>query len=674
MRMLEPLRIGPLELRNRVVMGAMHTRLETLDRPLERLTAFYRMRAAGQVGLILTGGVAPHAVGRVDADSAVLEDADGIDRYGYRHICEAVHAEGGAIALQILHAGRYAMVPEPVGPSSARARINPMAPRALSTAEVWQVVDQYANTARLARDAGFDGVEIMGSEGYLLNEFTSAYTNDRSDEFGGDRDGRFRLPVEIVKAVRAAVGPDFLVIYRISVIDLVPNGLTGDDVVDLALRIEAAGADALNTGIGWHESTVPTIAASVPRAAWMFAVRRVKQAVAIPVIASNRINSPDVAEAILTRGDADMVSMARPLLADPDFVRKLQLGRADLICPCIACNQACLDAVFNARAASCLVNPRAGREVEFSPTLTLPRSQRVAVVGAGPAGLAFAITAAERGHAVTLYEASDCIGGQLNLAGRIPGKSEFEQLLRYFHIMLGELAVDVRLSSRVGVQELIDAAYDRVVIATGTAPRAPEIRGLAHASVVSYADLLTGRATAGDRVAIIGAGGIGFDVAQFLLGDVQTSSEVPAFLAQWGVDVTLENPGGLLPDTALKRPISPRAVTLMQRSSGRLGRSLGRTTGWILRASLTRAGLRELAGVTYESIDDDGLHFLLDGEAQVLAVDTIVICAGQDSERTLHDALMDAGIAPLLIGGAHQAGELDAASAIDEATRAAFAL
>ncbi|MGW5150614.1 oxidoreductase [Rhodococcus koreensis] len=669
-QLLAPLELGPLTLPNRMVMGAMHTRLETLDRPVERLAAFYAARARGGVGLILSGGYAPHPDGRMDPESGVMDDDHEME--SHRAVCAAVHEAGGRIALQLLHAGRYAKVPECVGPSAARARINSYTPRVLDTAEVWEVIDQFVRSAELARDAGYDGVEIMGSEGYLINEFTSPRTNDRTDEFGGDLDGRLRLPVQIVQQVRDRLGPDFLVIYRISSIDLVEDGLTGDEIAELARRVEAAGADVINTGIGWHESAVPTIAASVPRAAWTFAARRVKDAVTVPVIASNRINNPDVAEALLADGSADLVSMARPLLADPDFAAKVRDGLSDEINTCIACNQACLDRIFTDRAASCMVNPRAGRELEFLTDAPVTR-KRIGIVGAGPAGMAYALTAAERGHTVTLYDSADELGGQWNMAKAVPGKNEFNEAIRYYRVRLERVGVDVRLGKPVDADELSAETYDEIILATGVTPRRPAIPGIDHPTVVSYVDVLTGQVVPGRRVAIIGAGGIGFDTAEYLVGKPELALDTDTFLRDWGV----ADPRNSLPgDVTDPAPETPPAheITMFQRRPERMGRGLGKSTGWILRSRLRKAGVAEITGARYDKIDDDGLHYTVGDQPHVHPCDTVIICAGQDSDRTLHDALTTRGVTATLIGGAHVAAELDAVAAIDQATRLAVTI
>ncbi len=668
--LLAPLRIAGTTLPNRMVMGAMHTRLETLDRPTERLAAFYAARARGEIALILTGGHAPVPEGVMDEGGLVLDRRDQLA--SHEPITREVRRAGGHIVLQILHAGRYAKVADCVAPSEGKARINTFAPRALATAEVWSTIDSYANTAALAQEAGYAGVEVMGSEGYLINEFTASVTNRRDDEFGGSFDNRIRFPLEIVKAVRARVGAAFIVIYRISSIDLVDGGMTAAEIAAFARRIQQAGADAINTGVGWHEAAVPTIAATVPRAAWAGAVRNVRQAVTIPVIASNRINTPQVAEALLASGAADMVSMARPLLADPDFARKTRLGRADEIAPCIACNQACLDHIFTERVATCLVNPRAGREIEFGDGVepaTSPR--RVAVVGAGPAGMTFAINAAGRGHTVTLFEAADQIGGQLVMARRVPGKSEFDGLLRWFEDTLTRNRVRVRIGTRVGADELARGGFDEIVIATGVLPRRPTIPGIDHPKVLGYVDVLGLGTEVGPRVAILGAGGVGFDVAEFLVGEPLESTDIGAFAQAWGVDPSIGVPGGVTRPAPFA---ARRQIHLFQRKPGTLGRSLGKSTGWILKAKLKRAGVTLTAGVTYEAIDDRGLHYTIDGQPRVLEVDHVILCTGQESNRVLHDELLARGVNARLIGGAAEAAELDARRAIDQATRLAITI
>ena len=655
-------------------MGAMHTRLETLDRPTERLAAFYAARARGEAALILTGGFAPNAEGRLDEEAQVLDQST--DLAPHRAVTDAVHAEGGLIALQILHAGRYGAHALCCGPSDVRARINPIVPRRMSAGDVWQTIDDIAATAALARQAGYDGVEIMGSEGYLINEFLAPATNDRDDEFGGSLENRARLACEVVSQVAQRVGPDFLLIYRISAIDLVPDGLTGDEVRTVARLVQEAGANLINTGIGWHESGVPTIAASVPRAAWTFATENVGAAVTIPVIASNRVNDPAVAEQLLAEGAAQLVSLARPFLADAAFAIKVRTGRAREIDSCIACNQACLDRTFTAQTATCLVNPRAGRELELPEPADAPTAsaRRIAIVGAGPAGLACAIDAAGRGHRVTLFEAADRIGGQLNLARVIPGKDEFNELLRYFAVQLELAGVELRLGSAVDAGTLAGEGFDHVVVAAGVTPRVPEIPGAGGENVISYVELLSGARTAGRRVAVIGAGGVGFDVAEFLVGDGREALDPGAFLRAWSVDPAMTAPGGLLgpPRGELRDP--GHEVTLLQRTEGRLGRTLGKTTGWVLKARLRQAGVEMIGGVAYEEISPAGVRFVHEGVSRLLEVDTVVLCAGQEPRRELYDALVARGVSAEVIGGADVAAELDAVRAIEQATRVALAL
>lgn len=667
--LLSSLQVAGVRLPNRMVMGAMHTRLETMDHPHERLAAFYATRAKGEVAMILTGGYAPVPEGVMDEGGLVLNSDEQLDEH--RVITSAVNNAGGRIILQILHAGRYAKVSTCVSPSPGKARINAFSPRPLSTEEVWATIESFARTSALAEATGYTGVEIMGSEGYLINEFTAALTNQRQDEFGGDFEKRIRFPLEIVKAVRARVSPGFMVIYRISAIDLMDGGMTGAQTADFARRIEAAGADLINTGIGWHESSVPTMAATVPRAAWIEAVRNVKQAVSIPVMASNRINAPDVAEELIASGAADLVSMARPLLADPEFARKTREGRADEINTCIACNQACLDRIFTDRVATCLVNPRAGREVEFVDART-DSPRKFVVVGGGPAGMAFAVNAAQRGHRVTLFDAGTELGGQLNMAKKVPGKNEFNELLRYFRVALERAGVAVHLGVRVQPDELAQRVqsgeFDEVVIATGVVPRMPEIRGIDHPKVVSYLDVLANDAPVGTKAAIIGAGGIGFDVAEYLVGNAQESLDPEAFMDAWGVDTAISGAGGLKPPTS---HASEHVVHMFQRKPESMGKNLGKSTGWILKAKLRKANVSMTAGANYDAVDDQGLHYSVNGEQRVLDVDTVILCAGQLSSRDLANDLIKRGVRVHVIGGAEVAAELDALRAIDQATRLA---
>jgi 2,4-dienoyl-CoA reductase (NADPH2) len=666
--LLSPLKVGAHTLPNRVIMGSLHTRLENEPDGVHRLAEFYAARARGGVGLIVTGGVSPNFEGRVEQGAWVLDSPEQL--VDHTPIVQAVHEAGAKIALQILHTGIYAKHDEIIGPSALRSVINPRQPRAFTVEQIEQTIEDFVNCAVLAQQAGYDGVEVMGSEGYLMTQFTASRTNKREDEWGGSLENRIRFPVEVVRRTRERVGPGLLIMYRISAIDLVEGGLSGNEIDRLAQALEQAGADVLNTGIGWHESVVPTIATSVPRAAFAFAAARLKKVVSIPVVASNRINMPSVAEEILERGQADMVSLARAFLADPDFVIKAANGRTDEINTCIGCNQACLDYIFTDRIASCLVNPKACHETEFTAAPPL-KKLKVAVVGAGPAGLACAITAAERGHQVQLFEAGNEVGGQLNLARRIPGKEqEFAELVRYFKTRLTTTGVRVHLNQRVEVATLVEQGFERIVIATGIKPRTPSIAGIEHAKVVSYTDVILGRAQVGERVAIIGTGGIGHDVAELLTsapGEPQTAEE---FLKAWGVDPTLRSAGGL---QASVMHGAQRKVVMLQRGTKKPGARLGKSTGWIHRTKLTKRGVTAVSGCTYEKIDDQGLHYSVSGERHVLEVDTIVLCAGQDSEQDLADGLAGKVLHLNLIGGARIATELDAMRAIDEGTRLAFA-
>ncbi|GLH72710.1 NADPH-dependent 2,4-dienoyl-CoA reductase [Geothrix limicola] len=656
--LLAPLDLGFTTLRNRVLMGSMHTNLEEAKDGFAKMAAFYAERARGGVGLIVTGGIAPNLRGRLTPFGSQLSWPWQVGKH--RKVTEAVHAAGGKIALQILHGGRYSYHPLSVGPSSVKSPITPFKPRELSARGVRATIRDYARCALLAQRAGYDGVEIMGSEGYLINQFIAARTNRRTDAWGGSFEHRMRFPVEVVKAVRAAVGPNFILIFRLSMLDLVPDGSSWEEVVQLAKAIEAAGATILNTGIGWHEARVPTIGAMVPRGAYAWVTKKLKGEVKIPLITTNRINTPEVAEEILAGGCADMVSMARPLLADPDFVKKAEEDRAADINTCIACNQACLDHVFEQKRATCLVNPRACFETElvFEPAIA---PKRIAVVGGGAAGLSFACHAAERGHVVTLFEAASELGGQLNLAKRVPGKEEFYETLRYFGRRLAAAGVTLRLGEAATVEAL--AEFEEVVLATGVRGRVPDIQGIDHPKVISYPDLLSGRKVAGQRVAIIGAGGIGFDVAEFLVHGNHAPS-VQRYLGEWGVDANHSHRGGLLPAPEPSEPA--RTVYLLQRKTDRMGADLGKTTGWIHRATLKAMKVKMQGGVHYERIDDEGL-WIRDGKdagSKCLAVDSVILCAGQVSVRDLVEPLEAAEKPIHLIGGADLAAELDAQRAI----------
>ena len=667
--LLAPLDLGFTTLPNRVLMGSMHVGLEEVKDGFARMAAFYAERAAGGVGLIVTGGIAPNDRGRPMPGGARLTNEAEAEKH--KPVTEAVHKAGGKIALQILHFGRYAYHGDLVAPSALQAPINPMKPQALSTEEVEQTIEDFVRCAALAQSAGYDGVEIMGSEGYLINEFIAARTNQRDDAWGGAYENRIRFPVEIVRRTRERVGRNFIIIYRLSMLDLVEGGSTLDEVVQLAQAVEAAGATIINTGIGWHEARIPTIATKVPRAAFGWVTRQLMGKVGIPLVATNRINTPEVAEQLLADGYCDMVSMARPFLADPLFVRKAAQGKADEINTCIGCNQACLDHTFAGKVTSCLVNPRACHETlrNIAPAKS---KGRIAVVGAGPAGLSFATTAAQGGFDVTLFDAADEIGGQFNIAKQIPGKEEFHETLRFYRRQIDLTGVTLKLGTRVDAQQLLAGGFDQVVLATGVTPRLPAIDGIDHAKVRGYLDVLRDKCAVGQTVALIGAGGIGFDVAEYLLHSGTSPSQDPAkFFAEWGVDTTYAGRGGLKP-AQIEPP--PRKLVLLQRKASKVGEGLGKTTGWIHRTSLKHRHVEMVPGVTYRRIDDAGLHITVDGHDRVIAADTIVVCAGQEPQRELQAALQAAGLPVHLIGGADEAAELDAKRAIQQGFALAVAL
>jgi 2,4-dienoyl-CoA reductase (NADPH2) len=671
--LLAPLDLGFTTLPNRVLMGSMHTGLEDRREDYPKLAAYFAERARGGVGLIVTGGIAPNAAGWTKPFAGTLSGRRHIARH--RLVTDAVHEAGGRICMQILHTGRYAYHPLAVAPSRLKAPISPFTPRELSERGIDRQIAAFVRSAALSQAAGYDGVEVMGSEGYFINQFLVARTNRRTDRWGGNWQNRMRLPVEIVARTRAAVGRSFIIIYRLSMLDLVEGGGSWDEVIELAQAVERAGATIINTGIGWHEARIPTIATMVPRAAFSWVTRRLRGAVSVPLVTSNRINDPAVAEGLLAAGDADLVSMARPLLADPEFVAKAAEGRSDEINTCIACNQACLDLVFENQVATCLVNPRAGRETELN-YLPAEMPKRIAVVGAGPAGLACATIAAGRGHRVTLFESADRIGGQFNMAKVVPGKEEFHETLRYFRRRIELTGVELVLSRRVEAAALTNGAFDEIVLATGVEPRRPAIEGLDHPKVLSYIDVLLRRRPVGRTVAIIGAGGIGFDVAEYLSHDAthpSSSVDIPAFMAEWGIDMRLEARGGLVPAKDIAASM-PRTIWLLQRKPTPPGRELGKTTGWVHRLALKRRGVRMLAGVAYDRIDDGGLSITHDGESLLLAVDHVVICAGQEPLRELVAGIEAAGMTAHLIGGSKVATELDAVRAIDEGARLAAAL
>ena len=665
--LLAPLDLGFTRLKNRVIMGSMHTGLEEAKNGFERLAAYYAERARGGVGLIVTGGISPNQQGLTFSGAAALDKADKVAQH--RLVTDAVHQAGSKICMQILHTGRYSYSPNAIAPSAIKAPINAFIPKAVSSEEIEQQIEDFAYSAKLAQQAGYDGVEVMGSEGYFLNQFIVTRTNQRDDEWGGSYDNRTRLAIEVVKRVRAAVGEKFIIIYRLSMLDLVPEGSNLSEVIQLGKAIEQAGASIINTGIGWHEARIPTIATKVPRAAFTWVTHAVRKHLTVPVITSNRINTPEVAERVLANGDADLISMARPFLADPEFVNKAAANQAERINTCIGCNQACLDHVFNGKTSSCLVNPRACEETRIiiAPTQAI---KTIAIVGAGPAGLACAVTAAERGHRVTLYDAASEIGGQFNIAKRIPGKEEFSETLRYFEVRLKELNVEVKLDTSLTTQALNQMQVDELVLATGVSPRQLALPGHNHAKVLNYLEVIKG-VNVGPKVAIIGAGGIGFDVAEFLThGTHEPSTNVTQFMSQWGIDMTMQARGGVA-EIPQNIEASPREIYLLQRKTSKVGAGLGKTTGWVHRTGLQQKKVNMLAGCEYQAIDDQGLHLTVGGEAQVLDVDHIIVCAGQDPNQSLSQGLER----PYhLIGGAQKASQLDAKRAIRQGTLLAIEL
>jgi len=662
--LLAPLDLGFTILRNRVIMGSMHTGLEEAPNGYERMAAFYAERAKGMVGLIVTGGIAPNEAGKVNKEGSVMNSREEANRH--KVVTRAVHEHGGKICMQILHTGRYAYHDKAVGASEIRAPINIYKPHKLTHEEILQTIEDFANCACYAREAGYDGVEIMGSEGYLINQFIAKRTNTRDDDWGGSFENRIRFPLEIIRSVRRKAGDDFIIIYRLSMLDLVEDGGNIDEVIQLAQEVEKAGVSLINTGIGWHEARIPTIAMMVPRAAFTWVTAKVKGSVRTPLVTSNRINTPELAEEILARGDADMISMARPFLADPFFVLKAMEGKSDEINTCIACNQACLDHIFEGKTATCLVNPRACNETEL---LIAPatKKKKIAVVGAGPGGMAFAVTAAERGHSVTLFEAMNRLGGQLNIAKEIPGKEEFNETIRYFGKMLAKYNVDVRLNTRVNASDIINGDFDEVVLATGVHPRIPDIPGIESPNVLTYADLILNKKPVGKKIVVIGAGGIGFDISIYLT-DPGYPSDKEHYLKEWGIDQDIKKDGGLGERSEIR---TDRSVVMLKRSKDKFGSTLGKTTGWIHKTTLNERKVEQISGVTYKSIDPTGITIEIKGKEQTINADTIVICAGQVPNRELKEDLEQAGFTVHLIGGADMASELDAKRAIDQGTRLA---
>lgn len=666
--MLAPLDLGFTTLKNRVLMGSMHTNLEEQKGGIERIAAFYAERAAGDVGLIVTGGIAPNPEGAVFQGASKMTTDEEAEHH--KEITDAVHENGGKICMQILHAGRYAYSQKLVGPSAIKAPINPFTPKELTDEEVEQTINDYAHCAKTAQKAGYDGVEIMGSEGYLINQFIVTHTNKRTDRWGGSYENRIQFPIEIVKRTREAVGENFIIIYRLSMLDLIADGSTKEEVVQLAKEIEKAGATIINTGIGWHEARIPTIATMVPRAAFTWVTKAVKGSVSIPLVTTNRINMPEVAEEVLSRGDADMVSMARPFLADAELVKKSAEGRRDEINTCIGCNQACLDHTFQAQVSSCLVNPRACHETElnYAPT---DQPKKVAVIGGGMAGLSCATTAAHRGHNVTLYEAQNRIGGQFNMARVIPGKEEFHETIRYFEKQVELSGVELKLNHRVQADDLLSAGYDEVVLATGVTPRIPDIKGVDHEKVLTYPDVLLHGKPVGKKVAIIGAGGIGVDTAQFITQNGESAAlNVDEFCEEWAIDEDMEHRGGIDP-AGKQLPEPARDVWILKRSIGKPGVKSSKTTAWIHREELKHRDVKVIQGIQYSHIDDDGIHYVQDGKVETLPVDNVILCSGQDPVRELVEPLKAGGIDVHMIGGVDVAAELDAKRAINQGSRLA---
>jgi len=660
--LLEPLDLGFVTLKNRVLMGSMHTGLEEEKRGYQKMAAFYKERALGGVGLIVTGGIAPNRTGRLAPFGSQLSSKWTARKH--RVITDEVHRAGGKIALQILHAGRYSYHPFSKAPSAIKSAITPFKPSEMSSRQVNKTISHFVRCAELAQYAGYDGVEIMGSEGYLINQFIAKRTNKRTDEWGGDYSNRIKFPIEIVRQTRQAVGDNFIIIYRLSMLDLVEDGSTWEEVVELAKAIEAAGATIINTGIGWHEARIPTIATMVPRGAFSWVTAKLKPEINIPLITTNRINTPEVAEDILANHQADMVSMARPLLADAEFVNKAEKGQSEAINTCIGCNQACLDHVFANKRASCLVNPRACYETELNFHKT-SQAKKIAVIGSGPAGLSFAVTAAQQGHKVTLFDKAAEIGGQLNIAKQVPGKEEFYETIRYFEYQLKKLSVDLVLNKEVTAEDLRNAGYEEIILSTGVVPRIPTFEGIDHPKVLTYIDVLKEKKNVGKRVAIIGAGGIGFDVAEFLSEEgPSASSDIPLWLNQWGIDTGYQHRGGLA--TEANHPKSPREITLLQRKATSLGKGLGKTTGWIHRTSLKQRKVINMPGVDYLKVDDQGLHILKQNQVKILEVDQVILCSGQLPNQTLYHELKASNVQANLhlIGGADVAAELDAKRAI----------